>query len=53
MVLGIIVTVAGGGVPYIVFQDIAPNVAVENHQRPPLFAAAGVLTRFAGHLLVG
>ncbi len=42
---------ASGGILYLIFQDIAPQVRVEKHWLPPLGAIAGFLLGLIGHLL--
>ncbi|MFC5051952.1 ZIP family metal transporter [Rubritalea spongiae] len=44
---------AAGGILYIIFQDIAPQVKIEKHWVPPLGAVAGFLLGIIGHMLVG
>lgn len=43
---------ASGGILYLVFQDIAPQVKLENSWAPPLGAVAGFLLGLIGYLLV-
>ena len=43
---------AAGGILYLIFQDIAPQVRLKNHWAPPLGAVAGFLAGLVGHLLV-
>ena len=41
-----------GGILYLVFQDIAPQVPLEKHWPPPFGAVAGFLLGVVGHMLV-
>ena len=50
--LGAIMIFAAGGIVYLVFEDIAPSVPLENHWLPPLGAILGFALGLAGHLLV-
>lgn len=43
---------AGGGILYLVFQDIAPQVKLNNSWAPPLGAVAGFLLGLMGYLFV-
>lgn len=52
-VLGGIMLFAAGGILYLIFEDIAPQVPLERHWGPPLGAVAGFLLGFAGDLAVG
>lgn len=40
-VLGSILLIASGGILYLIFQDIAPQIALRKHRAPPLAAVAG------------
>ena len=51
--LGAIMIFAAGGILYLLFEDIAPRVALERRQAPPLAAVAGVALGLAGHLALG
>lgn len=51
--LGGIMLFAAGGIVYLLFQDVAPNVRLEQHWGPPLGAVAGYLIGFAGYLMAG
>lgn len=44
---------AGGGILYIIFQDIAPQSKLSKHWAPPLGAVAGFLLGVIGQVLVG
>ena len=52
MALGVLMMVAAGGILYLVFQDVAPKVAMENSWAPPLGAVLGFGLGLLGHLLV-
>jgi ZIP family zinc transporter len=43
---------AAGGILYLMFQDIAPQVPLENHWAPPLGAILGFLAGVVGKMLV-
>jgi ZIP family zinc transporter len=44
---------AAGGILYIIFQDIAPQVRLQNHWTPPLAAVGGFLLGLIGQMFVG
>ncbi len=44
---------AAGGILYIIFQDIAPQVKLKQHWAPPLGALAGFLLGIVGKVVVG
>jgi ZIP family zinc transporter len=44
---------AAGGILYLMFQDIAPQVKLENHWAPPLGAIAGFLLGVLGKIVTG
>ncbi|MEM9436826.1 MAG: divalent cation transporter [Pseudomonadota bacterium] len=50
--LGVLMMVAAGGILYLVFQDVAPKVAMEKSWAPPLGAVLGFGLGLLGHLLV-
>ncbi|MDX1805298.1 MAG: divalent cation transporter [Alcanivorax sp.] len=50
--LGAIMLFASGGILYLVFQDIAPQVPLKAHWAPPLGAVSGFALGLVGHLLV-
>ena len=52
MALSMILTFCAGGVLYLVFEDISPNVAMKQHFLPPLGAVAGFMVGLAGYLFV-
>jgi ZIP family zinc transporter len=52
-VLSIIMLFAAGGILYLTFQDIAPQVRLDRHWAPPLGAVGGFLLGLAGSFLVG
>lgn len=43
---------ASGGILYAVFQDIAPQVTLENHWMPPMGAVMGFALGLVGYMLV-
>lgn len=49
--LSIIMIFASGGILYIVFQDIAPQVRLKNHYFPPMGAVCGFLLGILGYML--
>lgn len=49
-VLGMVMMFSSGGILYLMFQDVAPQVPLERHWGPPLGAVAGFLLGLAGHL---
>lgn len=51
-VLGAIMLFAGGGIIYLMFQDVAPQVRLEHSWGPPLGAVAGFGLGLAGYLLL-
>tara|TARA_B100000446_G_scaffold123610_1_gene115723 strand:+ start:255 stop:968 length:714 start_codon:yes stop_codon:yes gene_type:complete len=51
--LGGIMLFASGGILYLVFQDIAPQVKLQAHWAPAQGAVAGFAVGLVGHLLVG
>ncbi len=51
-VIGAVMMLASGGILYLMFQDIAPNIPLENAWAPPLGAALGFLLGLAGDLLI-
>ena len=42
---------AAGGILYSVFQDIAPQIRIENHWLPPLGGILGFLVGVVGYML--
>jgi ZIP family zinc transporter len=52
-VLGFIMVFAAGGILYLIFQDIAPAVPLENRRTPALGAVAGFLLGLVGQMLAG
>lgn len=50
-VLAGIMLCAAGGILYSVFQDIAPNVKLEQHWFPPMGAILGFVLGLMGHML--
>jgi ZIP family zinc transporter len=51
--LGAIMLFAAGGIFYLIFEDIAPQVRLEYHWGPPLGAVAGFMLGMLGEALVG
>ncbi|WP_299968303.1 hypothetical protein [uncultured Roseobacter sp.] len=51
-VVGAIMVVASGGIVYLMFQDIAPQIPLEKTILPPLGAVLGFGLGFAGHLMI-
>jgi ZIP family zinc transporter len=51
-ILGGIMLFASGGILYLTFQDIAPQVPLEKHWMPAQGAVAGFALGLVGHLLV-
>lgn len=52
-VTGAIMCGAAGSILFLMFQDIAPQVKLENRLGPPMAAVAGVALGMAGHALMG
>ncbi|MGO2414845.1 MULTISPECIES: ZIP family metal transporter [Cobetia] len=52
-VLGGLMAFAAGGILYLIFQDIAPQVRVVHHWSPPLGATVGFMVGMLGDRLVG
>jgi ZIP family zinc transporter len=48
--LGMIMVFSAGGILYLIFEDVAPQVPLEQKWGPPLGAVAGFLLGLAGHL---
>ncbi len=48
--LGVLMLFAGGGILYLIFQDVAPKVPVKNHWAPPLWAVLGFLLALVGDI---
>lgn len=51
-ILGLVMVFAGGGILYLVFRDIAPQVPIENDWYAPLGAVGGFALGLAGYLLI-
>ncbi|QYX56662.1 hypothetical protein K1T73_16755 [Roseovarius sp. SCSIO 43702] len=51
-VLGVIMMFSAGGIVYLLFQDLAPQVRLERHWGPPLGGVAGFLLGLAGHVVL-
>ncbi|MBU0595641.1 divalent cation transporter, partial [Candidatus Bipolaricaulota bacterium] len=52
-VVGALMLVAGGGILYLVFQDIAPLVRMKRHWTPALGATLGFIVGMVGEKLLG
>jgi ZIP family zinc transporter len=50
--LGGIMLMASGGILYLIFQDISPQVPLAKHWAPPLGAVGGFLVGIIGHMVV-
>lgn len=50
---GMTMMFASGGILYLTFQDIAPQVKLERHWGPPLGAVLGFASGLVGNLLLG
>jgi ZIP family zinc transporter len=48
-----IMSFAGGGILYLIFQDIAPLSKMQRHWTPPLGAVLGFLVGMIGKQLLG
>jgi len=48
-----IMSVAAGGVLYLIFQDIAPQSKMRRHWTPPLGAVLGFVVGMIGKKLIG
>ena len=48
--VGAVMMIASGGILYLMFEDIAPQVPTENSMLPPLGAVLGFALGLAGHL---
>lgn len=51
-ILGIMMTFCAGGILYLVFEDVAPKVQLEQDWLPPLGAVLGFLIGMAGHVFL-
>jgi len=51
--VGALMLVAGGGILYLVFQDIAPRVRMKRHWAPALGATLGFIVGMIGETLLG
>ncbi len=49
--LGVLMLFSAGGILYLMFQDIAPQVPVDRHWSPPLGAILGFAFGLGGHIL--
>ena len=52
LLLGFIMLASSGGILYLIFQDIAPQVPLKRHWAPPLGAVIGFLIGLSGHMLL-
>ena len=52
-VIAFIMTFAGGGILYLMFQEIAPKVVLRNAWLPPMGALAGFFVGVLGEVLIG
>lgn len=52
MALGVMMSFCAGGILYLVFEDIAPRVAMKKHWLPPLGVIAGFMVGMIGYLYV-
>lgn len=50
-ILGSIMLVASGGILYLIFQDIAPQIPIRKHRGPPLGAVIGFAIAMLGSVL--
>ncbi|MFT4917917.1 MAG: ZIP family zinc transporter [Zhongshania aliphaticivorans] len=50
-ILGAILLIASGGILYLIFQDIAPQVPLRKHRGPPLAAVVGFALAMLGSML--
>ena len=50
--IGAVMMLSSGGILYLMFQDIAPEVPLENSKLPPLGAVLGFMLGLAGDLLI-
>ncbi len=51
-ILGIIMVFSAGGILYLIFEDIAPQVKLQHHWAPPLGAVAGFLLGVIGKMVL-
>jgi len=52
-VIAVIMTFSGGGILYLMFQEIAPNVVLRNSWFPPMGALLGFFVGVLGTVLIG
>lgn len=52
MYLGMLMTFCAGGILYLVFEDIAPQVVMRNHWLPPLGTIIGFMVGLSGYLYI-
>ena len=48
--LGVLMTFCAGGILYLVFEDVAPRIAMKNHWSPPLGTVIGFSIGLIGYL---
>ena len=48
----VVLLFAGGGILYLMFQDLAPQAKLRNRQAPAIGAVAGFLCGLVGHMLI-
>ncbi|MBN66122.1 MAG: divalent cation transporter [Rickettsiales bacterium] len=53
MLLGTLMTFCAGGILYLIFEDVAPNVPLQQSWAPPLGAVIGFMVGMAGHAIIG
>lgn len=51
--LGAVMLFSAGGILYLLFEDVAPQVPLENAWAPPFGAIAGFALGLAGHIAIG
>jgi ZIP family zinc transporter len=52
-IISMIMLFAAGGILYSIFQDLAPNVRLENHWGPPMGAVLGFVLGMYGFMVTG
>ncbi len=50
LTMGMMMTFCGGGILYLVFQDVAPKVPIENAWLPPMGAVLGFMVGMLGYM---
>ena len=51
-VIGVVMVFASGGILYLLFEDVAPQVPLDRAWAPPLGAVAGFAFGLAGHVVI-